>query len=76
MNKATDRNTITINNYQFYFNKLLKSRVFKIQNDVLTKETIIPNALKEVSYVGGIADTSFLLNNYTSPETTVKTLRL
>ena len=51
MNKATDRNTVTINNYQFYFNKILKSRVFKIQNDVLTKETIIPTALKVVSYL-------------------------
>ena len=51
MNNATDRNNIAINNYQFYFNKLLKSRVFKIQKDVLTKETIIPNALIVVSYL-------------------------
>ena len=45
MNNATDRNSIKIKDYKFYFNKLLTSRGFKIQNDVLTKETIKANAL-------------------------------
>ena len=38
MKGATDRNTINVDNYQFYFNKLLASRDIKIQNDVLTKK--------------------------------------
>ena len=63
LNNATYRNTITINNYQFYIKKLLTSRVIKIQNDVLTKETTLPNASKVVSYVGGIVGTSFMLYN-------------
>ena len=37
MNNATDRNTINIINYQFYFIKHLTLRGIKIQNDVLTK---------------------------------------
>ena len=40
MNKATDRNTINTDNYRFYYNKLLTSRGFKIQNDVLTKKQL------------------------------------
>ena len=38
MDNATDKNTITIKNYQFYFSKLLTSRVIEIQSDVLTKK--------------------------------------
>ena len=41
MNNAKDRNTIDHDNYQFYFNKLLKLKDIKIQNDVLTKEKLI-----------------------------------
>ena len=48
MNNDLVRNTISINNFQFFFNKLLTSRGIKIQNDVLTKETIKANALKVV----------------------------
>ena len=48
MINATDRKTINTNNYQFYFNKLVTSRGFKIQNDVLTKETIKANGLRLV----------------------------
>ena len=54
MNNATDRKTINTDNYQFYFNKLLKSRGIKNQNDVLTKEIIKVDCLKTVSYLGGI----------------------
>ena len=74
MNNATDRNTIIINNYQFYFNKLLTSRGIKIQNDVLSKETIKANALKVVSCSGGTAGTCFMIYTYISPDTTAKLL--
>ena len=57
MNNATDGITIIINNYQFYFYKLLTSRGIKIQIDVLTKEKIKTNALKVISYLGGILGT-------------------
>ena len=40
MINATDRNTINHDNYQFYFNKLLTLKGFKIQNDVLTQEVV------------------------------------
>ena len=39
MNNATDRNSIDHDNYQFYFNKLLKLKDIKIQNNVFTKKT-------------------------------------
>ena len=42
---ATNRNTIKTTNHQFYFNKLLTSKGFKIQNDVLTKETVKVSAV-------------------------------
>ena len=76
MNIATDRNTINTNNGQFYFNKLLTSRGIKIQNDVLTKETIEANALKAVSTIGEILGTCFTIYNYMCPDTTVKLLHL
>ena len=37
MTNAADRNTVNVDNYQFFFNKLLASRDIKIPNDVLTK---------------------------------------
>ena len=76
MNIATDRNTININIYQFYFSKLLTSRGIKIQNEVLTKETIEANTLIVVSYLGRIAGACFIKYNYISPNTTVKTAGL
>ena len=76
MNNATDGITIIINNYQFYFKKLLTSRGIKIQIDVLTKEKIKTNALKVVSYLGGILGTCFMIYNYISPDTTIKTAGL
>ena len=76
MNNATDRNTTNTNNYQFYFNKLLTSRGIKIQIDVLTKETIKANAFKAVSGISEIAGTCFMIYNYLSPDSTVKTAGL
>ena len=52
---------ITTNNYKFYFNKFLKSRSIKIQNDVLTKETIKANGFRILSCFGGIAGTCLLI---------------
>ena len=49
MSNATDRNTTNVDNYQFYFNKLLASRDINIQNDVLTKETVKADGLKFLS---------------------------
>ena len=72
---ATDRNTINTNNYLFYFNKLLTSRGIKIQY-VLTKEIIKANALKVVSGISGIIGACFLIYNYMSPDSTVKTAAL
>ena len=57
MKNATDRNSNNTNNYQFYFNKLLISRSIKIQNDVLSKETIKANGLRLVSTLSGIMGT-------------------
>ena len=51
LNSATDRNTINADNYQFYFNKVLNSRGIKIQNDVVTKETVIANGIKYTGYI-------------------------
>ena len=41
MNSARDINTINKDNYIFYFNNLLTSRCIKIQNDVLTKKSLL-----------------------------------
>ena len=54
MINAQDKNFINTDSYQFYFNKLLTSKGIKIQNDVLTKETIKANGLKSVSAISGI----------------------
>ena len=54
LNSATNRNPINKDNYIFYFNKLLTSRGIKIQNDVLTKETVNANGLKTLLTKSGI----------------------
>ena len=69
---ARDRNTINTDNYQFYFNKLLKSRGIKVQNDLLTKETVEADGLRLVSAISGIMGTCFMMYNYISPDTAVK----
>ena len=48
MINATDRNIINHDNYVFYFNKLLKLNNIKIQNDVLSKETIMGKGIKSL----------------------------
>ena len=46
MINATDRNTLNLENYQLYFNKLLTLNNIKIQNDVLTKEMVKETIIK------------------------------
>ena len=46
LNSSTDKNTINEDNYIFYFNELLTSKVIKIQNDVLTKENFAASCIK------------------------------
>ena len=75
MNNAIDRNTIKTDNYQFFFNKRLISRGIKIQNDVLTKK-VKANGLRLVLSVCGIMGTCFMMYNYISPDTAVKTAAL
>ena len=62
MINATDRNTINIDN-QFYFKTLLTSKDIKIQNDVLSEETIKANCLNSVSAISGIIATCFMIYN-------------
>ena len=73
MINATDRNTINHDNYQFDFNKLLSSKGIKIQNDVLTEEMIRANGFRLSSTILGIIGTCFVIYNYMSPDTTVRT---
>ena len=54
MINATDRNTITHDNYQFYFNKLLTLNKIKIQNDVLTQEKVKAQSLGVASIISRI----------------------
>ena len=69
MNSATDRNTINKDNYIFYFNKLLTSRVIKIQNDVLTKEKIATNWAKYIGCISGGLRALFWIYNCIKPDT-------
>ena len=73
MIKATDRNTINHDNYQFYFNKLLTLKGIKIQNDILTQEMVKADGFRLASTILGIIGTCFMIYNYLSPDTTVKT---
>ena len=68
--------TTNTDNYKFYFNKHLTSKGIKIQNHVLTKETVKADGLKLVSAVCEILGTCFMIYNYISPDTTVKTAAL
>ena len=76
MINATDRNTISIDKNQFYFNKFLTSKSITYQNDVLTKETVKTKGLKTISAVCGIIATCFMIYNYMNSDTTVKTAAL
>ena len=73
MINATDRNTINHDNYQFYFNKLLTLKGIKIQNDVLTQETVKADGFRLASTILGTIGTCFMIYNYMSPDTTVET---
>ena len=76
MINATDRNNFNTDNYQFYINKLLSSKRFQIQQDVLTRETVKAFGLKTVLAVSGILATCFMIYNYMSPDSSVKTAAL
>ena len=73
MINATDINTINHDSYQFYFKKLLTLKDIKIQNDVLAKETIKADVFRLSSTILGIIGTCFMIYNYISPDTTVRT---
>ena len=75
MINSTDRTTIDIDNYNFYINKLLtsKGKGIKIQNDVLTNETVKTDDLKLVSTVRGILATCLIIYNCIEPDTTLRT---
>ena len=73
MNNATDRNTIDHDSYQFYFNKLLKLKDLKIQNDVLTKENFKANGFRIELAILGIIAPAFMIYNLTNPNATAKT---
>ena len=65
---GTDKNVINHDNYMFYFNKLLKLNNIKIQNDVLTKEMITGKGIKNLSTIGGIISSGFIINSYIYPD--------
>ena len=73
MINATDRHTINHDNYQFYFNKRLTLKGIKIQNDVLTQKMVKADVFRLASTILGIIGTCFMIYNYMSPDTTVKT---
>ena len=73
MINATDRNTISHDNYQFYFNKLLTLIGTKIQNDLLTQEMFKTDGFRLASTILGIIGTCCMIYNYMSPDTTVRT---
>ena len=72
MINATDRNVISHDNYQFYFNKLLTLKGIKIQNDVLTQEVVKANGLRLFSTILGIISSGFMIYNFMSPDKTVR----
>ena len=74
MIKATDRNTINHDNYQFYFNKFLTLNNNKIQNDVLTKEMVKAKGLKQLSIIGGIIGWGLNITSYIYPDSIIKTV--
>ena len=72
MINATDRNTISHDNYQFYFNKLLTLKGIKIQNDVLTQEVVKANGLRLFSTILGIISSGLMIHNFMSPDISVR----
>ena len=76
MINATNRNVINLDNYQFYFNKLLTLKGIKIQNDVLTQELVKANGLRVLSAVSGILRTCLMIYKFFSPDTSKKKLNM
>ena len=72
MINATDRNVISHDNYQFYFNKLLTLKGIKMQNDVLTQEAVKANGLRLFSTILGIISSGLMIYNFMSPDITVR----
>ena len=72
MINATDRNVISHDNYQFYFNKLLTLKGIKIQNDVLTQEVVKANGLRLFSTILGIISSGLIIYKFMSPDITVR----
>ena len=68
MINATDRNTISHDNYQFYFKKLLTLKGIKIQNDFLTQEKFKANGFRLISTILGVISPGFMIYNYIYPE--------
>ena len=54
MINATDRNAINHDNYIFCFNKVLKLKNIKIQNDVLTQDMVTGKGIKNLLIIGGM----------------------
>ena len=73
MINAKDRNPINHENYQFYFNKLPTLEGIKIQNEVLTQEMVKSDGFRLASTILGIIGTCFMIYNYMSPDTPLKT---
>ena len=73
MINTTDRAEVNTDNYQFYFNKLLTLNNIKIQNDVLSKETVKAHGIKSILTISGILASSFMIYNCIKPDTTVRT---
>ena len=73
MINATDRNTINVDNYQFYINKLIASRDMKIQNDVPTKEKVKAEGIKSLSTMSGIIASFFMIYNCIKSDPAVRT---
>ena len=73
MINATGRKTINHDNCQLYFNKLLALKGIKTQNDVLTQEMVKADGFRLAATNLGITGTCFMIYNYMSPDTTVKT---
>ena len=65
---ATDRNVINHDNFIFHFNKLLKLNNFKIRNDVLTKEMVTGNGIKDLLTIGAIISSGLNIISHIHPD--------
>ena len=72
LNSAAGRNTINTDNHQFYFNKLLTSRGIKIQNIVLTKETVRAISINYTGYAAMAISLLLSIYNILKPDPTAR----